>query len=124
MATTTGTQIGKQSFASADEVRTFDHGKLEVVNVAGHAVGRATFEPGWRWSTSVKPIAQTELCEAEHLGCVLSGTMHVVMKDGAEMDFTAGDAMYLAPGHDAWIVGSEPCVALDFVGFRDYAKPK
>ncbi len=124
METTAGTQYGKKTFASADEVRSFDRGKLEVVNVAGHAIGRATFEPGWRWSTSVKPIVQTELCEVEHLGCVLNGTMRVRFKDGTEVDFTAGDAVYLHPGHEAWIVGDEPCVVVDFVGFSEYAKRK
>lgn len=122
MASTTGTLLGKKSFEAADEVRTFDKGRLEVVTVHGHTVGRATFEPGWRWAESIKPIAKTELCEAEHLGPVVSGRMHVVMKDGSEAEFGPGDVMYLQPGHDAWVVGNAPCVAIDFIGFRDYAK--
>lgn len=122
MQSPTGTQIGKKSFNTADEVRTFAHGHLDVVEVGGHGIGRATFEPGWRWSESVKPIVQTEVCEVEHLGCVISGRMRVRTKDGTETEFGPGDAMYLAPGHDAWIVGSEPCVIYDFIGFKDYAK--
>ncbi|HET7815111.1 MAG TPA: cupin domain-containing protein [Candidatus Baltobacteraceae bacterium] len=104
-------------------MRHFTKGRLEVVTVAGHTIGKGTFEPGWTWSTSVKPIAQTDLCEAEHLGCIVSGKMHVKMRDGTETDFVEGDALHLEPGHDAWVVGSEPCVMYDFVGFKEYAKP-
>jgi len=121
--TTTGSvMLGQRSFDTADEVRTFDKGKVEVVTVGGHTIGRATFQPGWRWSESVKPIAQTELCEAEHLGYVISGRMHVRMKDGTETEFGPGDAMYLEPQHDAWIVGKSPCVVVDFMGIANYAK--
>ncbi len=122
MQSTTGTIFGKKSFDAADEVRTFAHGHLDVVTVSGHTIGRATFEPGWKWSESIKPIAQTDLCETEHLGCVTSGRMRVRMQDGTETEYGPGDAMYLTPGHDAWVVGTEPCVAYDFIGFKDYAK--
>ena len=122
MQRTSGTQMSKKSFNAADEVRSFAHGHLDVVDVGGHSVGRATFEPGWRWAESVKPIVGTELCEVEHLGCVVSGRMRVKTREGTELEFGPGDAMYLQPGHDAWIVGDEPCVVFDFVGFKNYAK--
>jgi hypothetical protein len=124
METTTGTLLGKKSFDAADEVRTFDHGRLEIVTVNGHTIGRATFEPGWRWSQSIKPIAQTELCESEHLGYIESGRMHIVMRDGSEVEYGPGDAMHLPSGHDGWVVGDEPCVTIDFVGFKDYGRAK
>lgn len=124
MATSTGTLLGKKSFDAADEVRTFDKGRLEIVTVNGHTIGRATFEPGWRWSECIKPIVQTDMCEAEHLGYIQSGRMHIVMRDGSEGDYGPGDAMHLAPGHDGWVVGNEPCVTIDFVGFADYARKK
>ena len=124
MQARTGTQADKQSFDGAEEVRSFDRGRLEIVNVGGHPIGRATFEPGWQWSKSVKPIAQTDLCEAEHLGYFISGRMRVKMADGSETEYGPGDAMHLPPGHDAWIVGSEPCVVVDFVGFQNYAKKR
>jgi mannose-6-phosphate isomerase-like protein (cupin superfamily) len=120
MPTTTG-KHDKRAFAEADEVRTSDHGILEVVTIAGHRVGRATLQPGWRWSTDIKPLAQTELCEGEHLAPIVSGTLHVQMRDGTEIEYHAGDVMYVGPGHDAWVVGNEPCVTIDFLGFPDSA---
>jgi EutQ-like cupin domain len=123
MRSTTGSMENK-SFGIADEVRSFDHGRIDIVSVGGHTVGRATFEPGWRWSTCVKPLVQTDLCEAEHLAFVESGRMAVQMKDGTQKEFGPGEMMYLPPGHDAWIVGSEPFVAIDFIGLSDYAKSK
>jgi hypothetical protein len=113
-----------KNLASPDDTRRFEKGKLEIVNVGGTALGRATFQPGWKWSECVKPIVQTASCQAAHLGYVVSGRMHVVMDDGTEQDFAPGDAMSLPPGHDAWIVGNEPCVVVDFVGFAEYARPK
>jgi|ERR1700693_5780858 len=122
MATTTQT-AERKSFSKPDETRPFDKGKLEIVNVGGTMIGRATFEPGWKWSECVKPIANTESCQAPHLGYVVSGRMKVVMDDGTELEFGPGDAMSLPPGHDAWIVGNDQCVVVDFVGYKDYAKP-
>lgn len=115
--------IQSKSLDKPDEVRKFDHGELGVVTVAGAVVGRAAFQPGWRWSTDVKPIAGTESCEAAHTGYIISGSMHVVMDDGAEGDLGPGDAFVISPGHDAWIVGDEPCVALDWSAAAEYAKP-
>jgi hypothetical protein len=122
MATTSQT-AERKSFGSPDETRPFSKGKLEIVNIAGTVMGRATFEPGWKWSECVKPIAKTDSCQASHLGYVVSGRMKVIMDDGTEVDYEPGDAMSLPPGHDAWIVGNETCVVLDFSGYENYAKP-
>ena len=104
------------------EVRKFDKGKVEFVNVAGATIGRATFEPGWKWSTCVKPIANTNSCQAAHFGYQVSGTMTTRMDDGTEKTSKAGDVLNIPPGHDAWVVGNEAVVVLDFQGMIDYAK--
>ena len=106
-----------------DEKRSFDHGDISVVTIAGATVGRAVFNPGWKWSNDVKPIAGTESCQAPHTGYVVSGRMHIVMDDGTEGEAGPGDAVVISPGHDAWIVGDEPCVMLDWSGSANYAKP-
>ncbi len=112
-----------KSLDSPDETRPFvDKGKTDVVNVGGVTVGRGVFEPGWRWSEHVKPIAGTESCQSPHTGYVLSGGMRVRMDDGAEAEVGPGDAFVIEPGHDAWVVGDEPCVLLDFSGMAEYAK--
>ena len=115
----------RKSLDSPEEVRKFeaDSGHLELVNLDAGPVGRATFQPGWRWSLHVKPIAKTESCQAAHTGYFVSGRMKVVMDDGQEMEYGPGDFAIMAPGHDAWIVGDEPCVVIDWQGFADYAKP-
>jgi len=105
-----------------DETRTFEKGKIELVKFGGTTVGRAVFQPGWRWSTHVKPIAKTKSCEATHLWHQVSGTLHVAMDDGTERDVKAGDVALIPPGHDGWVVGNEPVVAFDFQGMVDYAK--
>jgi quercetin dioxygenase-like cupin family protein len=114
----------RKSLDSPEETRPFeaDKGQVELVNLDGGAVGRATFQPGWQWSKHVKPIAKTESCQASHLGYVISGRMKVVMDDGEEQEFGPGDFMICPPGHDAWIVGDEACVFIDWQGFADYAK--
>ena len=111
-----------KSLNSPEEVRKFDMGKVEVVNVAGATIGRATFEPGWEWSTCVKPIAKTNSCQAAHFGYQVSGTMTTRMDDGTEKTSKAGDVLNIPPGHDAWVVGNEAVVVLDFQGMVDYAK--
>lgn len=111
-----------KSLNSPEETRTFEHGKVELVTIDGRAIGRATFEPGWKWSTSVKPLVNTEWCEAPHFQYQISGVMHVVMADGTGLDVKAGDLAWLPTGHDAWVVGNEPVVAVDFQGMTDYAK--
>src|SRR5438270_7744050 len=114
----------KMSLNSPEETRPFEDGKgrLELVNLDAGPVGRATFEPGWKWSQHVKPIAGTDSCRAPHLGYYVSGRMHVVMDDGEETEFGPGDFAIIPPGHDAWTVGDEPCVVIDWQGFADYAK--
>ncbi|MFH9725242.1 cupin domain-containing protein [Streptomyces sp. NPDC017254] len=117
--------IVKKSFDAADETRPFEDGKgrLDLVSGSRGAVGRAVFEPGWKWSKHVKPIAGTDSCQASHVGYIASGRMKVVMDDGESTEYGAGDYMEVQPGHDAWVLGDEACVALDWTGFSDYAKP-
>jgi hypothetical protein len=114
----------RKSFDTPEETRPFQAGmgQIELVNLDEGPVGRATFEPGWRWSEHVKPIAGTNSCQAAHMGYFVSGRMKVVMDDGQELEFGPGDFMNAAPGHDAWIVGDEPCVVIDWQGAADYAK--
>ena len=114
----------KKSLDDPEEVRPFEDGsgQLELVNIDGGAVGRATFQPGWRWSEHVKPIAGTDSCQAAHMGYFISGRMKIVMDDGEEAEFGPGDVMVCPPGHDAWIVGDETCVVIDWQGFHEYAK--
>ena len=115
--------IEVKNFDSPDEVREFEgNGQAKVVQLGGHSVGRATFEPGWKWSDNVKPIAGTDTCEVSHLGFVVSGRMKVHMDDGGETEIGPGDVVAIPPGHDAETLGDEPCVMLDFVEFGDYAK--
>lgn len=109
---------------SPDEVRTFDKGRVDLVRIAGVLIGRAVFEPGWKWSESVKPIAKTKSCEAPHFQYHVSGVLKVVMDDGTEAEFHPGDVSYLPSGHDAWVVGNEPAVVVDFHGMTEYAKAR
>ena len=111
-----------KSFSKPDEIRTFPLGRLELVTIGGATVGRATLEPGWRWSSSVQPIAKTLSCEAPHFQYHVSGTLRVAMDDGKEFDCRAGDVSLLPTGHDAWVVGNEPVVIVDFQGMLDYAR--
>jgi hypothetical protein len=115
-------RIESKSLNSPEQVRNFDKGRLELVQVAGIAIGRATFEPGWRWSTCVKPIAHTKSCRSAHLGYQISGTMTTVMDDGTEVTSKAGDVINIPSGHDSWVVGDEPVVLVDFQGMADYAR--
>lgn len=115
--------IEVKSFDSPDEVRPFEgNGQAEVVRVGGRTVGRGTFEPGWRWSENIKPIAGTDSCQVSHLGYVISGRMKVMMDDGTEGECGPGDVVAIPPGHDAVVVGDEPCILVDFGEFGDYAK--
>lgn len=111
-----------KNFSKPDEVRTPPKTKIEVVKVGDSTIMKATFEPGWKWSECIKPIAGTESCQAPHVNYVLSGRMKVVMDDGTEMEMGPGDAADIPPGHDAWVVGNEPCVAIDFAAGKVYAK--
>jgi hypothetical protein len=109
-------------FARPDEVRTFEKGRLELVNIGGGVVGRLTLEPGWRWSTHVKPVAGTAWCEAPHFQYQVSGRMHVQMADGTSLESGPGDVMVLPSGHDAWVLGNEPVVGVDWQGATNYAR--
>jgi len=111
-----------KSFGVPDETRKFDRGKVDLVNIGGATIGRGVFEPGWKWSNSVKPIVNTKSCEAPHFQYHVSGTLKVVMDDGTERELKAGDVSLLPSGHDAWVVGNEPVVVVDFQGMVDYAK--
>ena len=98
---------------SPDETRTFEQGKAQVVALGDFKVTRSTLQSGWKWSEHVKPIAQTASCQVKHTGYVVSGQLKVAMDDGSEAEFGAGDAYVIPPGHDAWVVSDEPCVAVD-----------
>jgi quercetin dioxygenase-like cupin family protein len=108
-------------FENPDEVRTFEKGKFELVRVGGLTVGRASYEPGWRWSVHVAPLSDTPSCRVEHVGLVLSGRAAVRMDDGREFVLAAGDLFHIGPGHDSWVIGDEPYVSLHFLGAEDYA---
>jgi len=111
-----------KTFANADEVRTFPQGRLELVTLGGVVVGRAIFEPGWRWATSVQPIAKTKSCQAAHFQYHLAGVLRIRMDDGTEFDCRPGDISLLPSGHDAWVVGDESAVVIDFQGTLEYAR--
>jgi len=112
----------KKNFNSPDETRSFPKGKVELVAVGSVKFGRATLDPGWKWSVHVKPIAKTKSCEAPHTQYHVSGRLHVRMDDGTEVEYGPGDVGHIPPGHDAWVVGNEPVVAIDVTGMADYAK--
>jgi len=112
----------RKDLRSPDEIRTFEKGKVELVNIGGGTVGRLTLEPGWRWSQHVKPIAKTEWCEAPHFQYQVSGRIHVLMADGTEFEVGPGEVTTLPSGHDAWVVGNEPVVLVDWAGASNYAK--
>ena len=117
--------ITVRSFESPDEVRTPDKTRLEVVDLGGVKAGRATFQPGWRWSECIKPVVGGDSCQAHHVGVIVSGKLHVVHNDGTAGDAGPGDAYIIEPGHDAWVVGNEPVVAFEFDSStaQNYAKP-
>ena len=112
------------SFDKPEETRPFEQNKghLDLVNMDAGPVGRAVFEPGWHWAEHVKPIAKTESCQSAHMGYCISGRMVVRMDDGTEKEIGPGDVVVIPPGHDAWVVGDEPCVQVDFTGMEVYAK--
>jgi len=118
------TQLVQKNFGSPEDVRPFADGtgQLELLTLDSGPVGRAIFEPGWQWSKHVKPIAGTASCQAPHMDYFVSGRMKVVMDDGEEAEFGPGDLMVCPPGHDAWTVGGEACVVIDWQGVADYAE--
>ena len=114
--------IETRNFESPDETRSPEKTTVELVNLAGGQIGRYTFQPGWRWSECIKPVVQTDTCQVEHVGYVVSGRLHVTHEDGTEGEAAAGDVYRIAPGHDAWVVGDEPAVFVEFQGASGYAK--
>ena len=111
-----------KSFQQPDETREFPHGRAEILAVGGAEIGRMMFEPGWRWANDVRPIAGTDSCEAPHFQYRVSGRMVIRMDDGTEIEAGPGDATSLPSGHDAWVVGDEPAVVVDWYGASNYAK--
>lgn len=111
-----------KSFGKPDEVRAFPNGKLELIKIGNATIGRATFQPGWKWSTSVQPLVKTNTCEAPHFQYHVSGELMVKMDDGTILQCKPGDVSLLPMGHDAWVVGTEPVIIVDFQGMLDYAK--
>ena len=111
-----------KNFINADEVRKFPQGKLELLKFGDKTIGKATFAPGWKWSTSLKEIVHTASCEAPHFQYHISGILKVRMDNGEEFELHPGDVSMIASGHDAWVVGDEPVVVVDFQGMGNYAK--
>jgi quercetin dioxygenase-like cupin family protein len=114
------TKIEKKSMKSPDETRTFDKGKVEVTKVGGTSIGRVYLEPGWSWEKCVKPIVKTESCQASHTQYIISGRVRAKMDDGSEEEFGPGDVGHVSPGHNAWIIGNEPYVAVEFRVAKEY----
>lgn len=111
-----------KSFDAPDETRSFEKGKLEIVRIGGMTLGRASYEPGWKWSTHVSPLAGTPFCEVEHVGLVLSGRAMAAMNDGRQVELAAGTLFYIPPvPHDSWVIGDETYVSLHFMGADQYA---
>ena len=109
-------------FESPDEVRHFDKGKFELIRVGDMTVGRASYEPGWKWSEHVGALTGELSCKVDHVGMVISGHAKVLMDDGREIDLTPGDLFAIGPGHDSWVVGEEQYVSLHFLGAEHYAR--
>ena len=122
MPQTVQQETAHRSFSSSDEVREFPHGRAEILAVGPSEIGRLVLEPGWRWSNDVKPIAGTESCEAPHFQYHVSGRLAILMDDGTEFIAEPGDVTSLPSGHDAWVVGDEPVVVVDWYGASNYAR--
>jgi quercetin dioxygenase-like cupin family protein len=109
-------------FETPDETRVFEKGKFELVQIGGMTIGRATYEPGRKWSEHVGKAMGATSCYVEHVGMVVSGCATAAMDDGRVIEMRAGDVFYIPPGHDSWVVGNEPYVSLHFMGAGDYAR--
>jgi quercetin dioxygenase-like cupin family protein len=117
------TKLEVKSHDSPDEVRSPDKTRVEVVRLEGFTLGRFNFEPGWRWSECVKPVVKTDSCQVSHAGYAISGRIRVRMQDGTEQTISAGESYTIPPGHDAWVEGNEPFVAIEVMSAEQYAKP-
>ncbi len=117
-------RLQRRGFAEPSDVRTFPRGRVDVVVLEDTVVGRMTYEPGWRWSVDVRPLAGTDACQYHHLGVTLSGRLRIMMADGTELEIGPGDVFEIPPGHDAWVVGDEPWVSIDFEAMRTYGKQR
>jgi class 3 adenylate cyclase len=117
-------RLQRRRFTEASDVRTIPRGRIDVVELDDTVVGRMTYEPGWRWSVDIRPIAGTETCQYHHLGVTLSGSVRVQMPDGTELEIGPGDVFEIPPGHDAWVIGDEPWVSVDFEAMRTYGKQR
>jgi hypothetical protein len=116
------TSFEARNFEDADKSVTPEKTRVDIVNVGGNAVGRYTFSPGWRWVECLKPVVGTDSCQIDHLGYVVSGTLHVRHSDGSEGEVSAGDVYRLSPGHEGWVVGDEPFVSIEFKGMEAYTQ--
>jgi class 3 adenylate cyclase len=115
-------RLQRRRFTETSDVRTFPNGRVDVVEMDDNVVGRMTYEPGWRWSIDVKPIAGTDSCQYHHIGYTVSGRLRVQMRDGTELEVGPGDVFEFPPGHDAWVIGDEPWVSVDFEAMRTYGR--
>jgi quercetin dioxygenase-like cupin family protein len=115
------TKVILKRFESPDETRTFPKGRFEIIHIGGMTIGRATYEPGWRWSEHIGRPIGSQSCEVEHVGMVLSGRATAAMEDGTVVEMKPGDLFYIPPGHDSWVVGDEPYVSIHLMGASDYA---
>ncbi len=115
-------RLAKRNLSTPDKATELPHGKLEYVELDETPLARITLEPGWKWSESVRPMVDTETCQSHHIQYVISGRLMIAMDDGSKMELEAGDFAAIPPGHDAWVVGAEPFVALDFTGLKEYVE--
>lgn len=117
-------RLEKKPLTSPDETTTFDYGKFEIITIGGFKFGRGTIQPGWKWSTSIKPTAKTDSCQGHHIGYMISGSLEVTLNNGTKDTFNAGDGFDIPPGHDAKVIGNNPVIYLDFISAAENAKNK
>ena|SRR5262245_39887466 len=116
-------EVVLKRFEKPDEVRCFEKGRFEIINIGGMTIGRASYEPGWRWSAHVAPLAGTPFCEVEHVGMVISGRGMAALNDGTQIELAPGSLFYIPPvAHDSWVIGDEPYVSLHFLGADHYTR--
>jgi quercetin dioxygenase-like cupin family protein len=116
-------RLEAKSHDTPDETRTPAKTRVEVVRLTGYTIGRFIFEPGWRWSECVKPVAGTDSCQVNHVGYAVEGQIVVRLQDGTEQMIQTGDSYTIPPGHDAWVVGDDRFVGIEVMSAEQYAKP-